>query len=326
MDLQTKTYIALVIFGLATINFVTMFELLARKNSKWNYKVVSTIHRISGAIALILMLIVGYYCVVGYSSSPVETSPRGIIHAVAAIAAFFIITVKIGVLRRYGKLSDKLLTYGQILYFCILVTVSLSAGYYLLTTWTKNTDAVAGMLGNKDSFYGRVDTPETGESIMKVKCARCHTLERIYTSRKSSDGWATTIARMTGRAPEGWIGGLEALRIAGFLAHSQGPGKVTRDGVVTMTKVALGVSGDSGQGRQIFEKKCTFCHHANSKETKVGPGFLGLFRRGQLPFSGRDANEATIRAQLNKPIGTMPAFRDLSDQEIKNIVAYLSTL
>ena len=36
MDLQTKTYIALVIFGLATINFVTMFELLARKNSKWN--------------------------------------------------------------------------------------------------------------------------------------------------------------------------------------------------------------------------------------------------------------------------------------------------
>ena len=60
MDLQTKTYIALVIFGLATINFVTMFELLARKNSKWNYKVVSTIHRISGAIAIILMLIVGY--------------------------------------------------------------------------------------------------------------------------------------------------------------------------------------------------------------------------------------------------------------------------
>lgn len=134
MDLQTKTYIALVIFGLATINFVTMFELLARKNSKWNYKVVSTIHRISGAIAIILMLLVGYNCVVGYSSSPVETSARGIIHAVSAIAVFFIIAVKIGVLRRYGKLSDKLLTYGQILYFCILVTVSLSAGYYLLTT------------------------------------------------------------------------------------------------------------------------------------------------------------------------------------------------
>lgn len=326
MDLQTKTYLSLVIFVLATINIITMFELMARKKPKWNYNVVSLIHRISGAIALILMLIVGYNCVVSYASSPVETSPRGIFHSVAAIAVFFVIAVKLAALRRYRELGDKLLIYGQVLYFCILVTVALSAGYYLLTTATKNAEAVVAMVGPKDAYYAGAVTPETGESLLKVKCSRCHTLERIYNSRKSLDGWVSTISRMIERAPEGWISGIEALRIAGFLAQAQGPGEVTRTDVLAMTKVAAGISGNVESGKQIFNKRCTFCHHAQSKETKVGPGFLGLFRRGRLPFSGRVANEANIRAQLKKPIGTMPAILDLTDEDIKNVVAYLSTL
>ena len=276
-----------------------------------------------------MMVVVGYFCVVQYAASPTEPSPRGIIHAVAAIAIFFVLAVKLAAIRRYGKLYDKLMTYGQLLYFSIVVTVALSAGYYFLTTATKNADAVVAMVGPKDNYYSSgygATSPATGEALTKVKCARCHTLERIYNSRKSSDGWASTVSRMKGRAPSGWMSDLETLRITAFLARARGPAEATKKAVATMARVSAGRAGDVGKGKELFNKRCHFCHSADSKETKVGPGFKELFRRGALPFSGKPANLKNIEAQLRKPARLMPPFKDLTDEDVQNLVAYLSTL
>jgi uncharacterized membrane protein len=80
------------------------------------------------------------------------------------------------------------------------------------------------------------------------------------------------------------------------------------------------------QGGEIFSSRCSVCHYADKSETKIGPGFKGLFQRGQLPVSKKPVTEAAIKNQLRSPIDKMPPFLDLSPEEIQALVAYLKTL
>jgi mono/diheme cytochrome c family protein len=82
-----------------------------------------------------------------------------------------------------------------------------------------------------------------------------------------------------------------------------------------------------GRGQTVFAENCSACHSSDSREDKVGPGFKGLFDREQLPVSGRPVSEETVRHQLNEPFENMPRLGDdLSDQEIKDLIAFLKTL
>lgn len=80
------------------------------------------------------------------------------------------------------------------------------------------------------------------------------------------------------------------------------------------------------QGADLFGSQCSLCHFADKSETKIGPGFKGLFKRGQLPISQKPVTEDAIRNQLKSPVGKMPPFPDLSPEQIQALVAYLKTL
>jgi len=79
-------------------------------------------------------------------------------------------------------------------------------------------------------------------------------------------------------------------------------------------------------GQALFEAKCAFCHYVDREETKIGPGLKGVLARPALPASGRPATADNIRSQLASPVGKMPAFTSLSQQEIADLLAYLKTL
>jgi len=80
------------------------------------------------------------------------------------------------------------------------------------------------------------------------------------------------------------------------------------------------------QGAELFSSKCAGCHFADKTDKKIGPGFKGLFQRDQLPASKKPVNAETITSQLKSPIGQMPAFPDLSQEQIDALIAYLKTL
>ena len=80
------------------------------------------------------------------------------------------------------------------------------------------------------------------------------------------------------------------------------------------------------QGAELFGSRCSLCHFADKSETKIGPGFKGLFNRGQLPVSQKPVSEDAIANQLKSPVGKMPPFPDLSPEQIQALVAYLKTL
>jgi cytochrome c len=80
------------------------------------------------------------------------------------------------------------------------------------------------------------------------------------------------------------------------------------------------------RGRTLFLTRCSACHDAESTQTKVGPGLKGLLRNPRLPISGHPATAESIRFQLRQPMGAMPSFAYLSDDEMNDLIAYLNTL
>ncbi len=80
------------------------------------------------------------------------------------------------------------------------------------------------------------------------------------------------------------------------------------------------------RGKALFEVKCAICHDPNSTRTIVGPGLKDILKRPTLPVSGRPATPGSIRAQLRRPMGRMPSFAYLSNEEFEDLLAYLNTL
>jgi hypothetical protein len=80
------------------------------------------------------------------------------------------------------------------------------------------------------------------------------------------------------------------------------------------------------RGRTLFEANCAICHDPNSTKTIVGPGLKGILKRPTLPISGHPATAESIRFQLRQPMGRMPSFAYLSDEQVEDLIAYLNTL
>ena len=83
--------------------------------------------------------------------------------------------------------------------------------------------------------------------------------------------------------------------------------------------------GDPEKGKELFQQ-CSVCHNADSTEKKMGPGLKGLFKRDKLK-NGKKVNEANVLAVINAGGNGMPSYSDmLTDEEKKNLIAYLKTL
>jgi mono/diheme cytochrome c family protein len=79
-------------------------------------------------------------------------------------------------------------------------------------------------------------------------------------------------------------------------------------------------------GQQIFVTQCSSCHYANTEKGLNGPGLEGLFRKPYL-HSGMVANDARVTAVIVHGRNMMPALGNtLSDQQLRELMAYLHTL
>jgi mono/diheme cytochrome c family protein len=74
-------------------------------------------------------------------------------------------------------------------------------------------------------------------------------------------------------------------------------------------------------GERIFKDSCASCHNAHSSDLLIGVGLKGYYKTHQPP-----PTDATVRKIIHDGKGTMPAFGNLEDAEIDNLIAYLKTL
>ena len=108
------------------------------------------------------------------------------------------------------------------------------------------------------------------------------------------------------------------------------------DAIATVSTGAISLAGgDAKAGQALFATKCSACHAvAPFAQRVVGPGLKGLLDDPQHPnlVDGEKASPENIAEILQNgykgDIGQMPnqAANNLSDKDIANLVAYLSSL
>jgi mono/diheme cytochrome c family protein len=112
---------------------------------------------------------------------------------------------------------------------------------------------------------------------------------------------------------------------AGFF-FLRGSGVQIADEPVTAATPEATCEGDPKEGKVLYADLCGFCHHADREDSKIGPGLKGILEKDELPSSGRKATPDNVVRQLTNPVGTMPAFPDLSEEELADLIEYLKTL
>jgi mono/diheme cytochrome c family protein len=84
--------------------------------------------------------------------------------------------------------------------------------------------------------------------------------------------------------------------------------------------------GRPSEGEKIFRENCQSCHSLDDEAGGIGPSLKGIFKKETLPSSGRPSVPPNIIRQLRTPVGTMPAFPQLTEKEIADLLAYFINL
>jgi len=89
----------------------------------------------------------------------------------------------------------------------------------------------------------------------------------------------------------------------------------------------LGLNSQQAEGRRLYDNYCDRCHEPYSSRGKKGPPLKGVLKQQYLPLSGLPANDDRVGEIVKYGRSKMEGFgRVLSDQQIKDLLAYLHTL
>ena len=100
------------------------------------------------------------------------------------------------------------------------------------------------------------------------------------------------------------------------------------------TKPATKKSGAAGassaaveRGKEVFDKKCSVCHYADSDAKKIGPGLKGIGKRGTFTVNNNKVTDETLKYWIENGDTMMPPFKEvLEPAQIKDVVAYVKSL
>jgi mono/diheme cytochrome c family protein len=83
---------------------------------------------------------------------------------------------------------------------------------------------------------------------------------------------------------------------------------------------------EAERGKAIYNQKCEVCHFTTSTEKKIGPGLEGLMKREKFS-NGMKATATNLQRVIERGGKDMPGFRSsLSDEQIRELIAYVKTL
>jgi mono/diheme cytochrome c family protein len=118
--------------------------------------------------------------------------------------------------------------------------------------------------------------------------------------------------------------GVAILAVAGAV-YAQDETKPT-----TTTKKAAGSGANAAaiaRGKEVFDKKCTVCHYADSDSKKIGPGLKGIGKRGTFTVNNNKVTDESLKTWIENGDTMMPPFKDvLEPAQIKDVVAYVKSL
>ena len=89
----------------------------------------------------------------------------------------------------------------------------------------------------------------------------------------------------------------------------------------------LGLNPQQSAGRKIYDSHCDRCHEPYSFHGKKGPSLKGVFKHQYPSQSGLPANDERMTDIVKNGRAKMEGFGQvMTDQQIKDLIAYLHTL
>jgi hypothetical protein len=168
----TKSILALILVALGLINAVVMLELLGRAGEKrFDAKRLRFIHHLNGYIFLLLYLFIAYLCIKIMRGMGGELPSRAALHSLLAAAGFFLLGLKLLIVRFYKKYYSMAVPMGIGVLLLLLTTTALSAGHYFTMRGT-NVFQVSANSVEGDAKKGAVLFAGKG-------CADCHYTDSI---------------------------------------------------------------------------------------------------------------------------------------------------
>jgi mono/diheme cytochrome c family protein len=81
------------------------------------------------------------------------------------------------------------------------------------------------------------------------------------------------------------------------------------------------------RGKEVFDKKCTVCHYADSDSKKIGPGLKGIGKRGTFTVNNNKVTDESLKTWIENGDTMMPPFKEVLDPaQIKDVAAYVKSL
>jgi len=89
----------------------------------------------------------------------------------------------------------------------------------------------------------------------------------------------------------------------------------------------LGLNPQQAAGRKLYDNYCDRCHEPYSLRGKKGPSMKGIYKRQYMELSGLPVNDDRVTDIIEHGRSKMEGFGQvMSDQQIKDLIAYMHTL
>jgi len=245
----TNSLLAFILLAVGIIAVTLILIFLGRRRSPKNHEFFLWAHRIAGYIFVALYLFICAFMLKKLTSSYTTLTPVNAIHAYIGITIFPLIIAKISIVRLFKQYYQRLSIYGIIIIILTYMTVTLSAGYFTLTT-----------VGSQYTLLYDKGTPvkvniNMGHKVIQQRCSTCHSLERVYASVKTENDWRNYITRIRTKEPA-ILNDQEALQVLGYLVKNLGIDDTKMDVQIGM-KIILGKCHRCHTIERIFTSKKT---------------------------------------------------------------------
>jgi len=157
------------------IALFSMLTLMGKTERKANAKLLKTLHKGSGVVFAILLLVISYLCVKYWASAGDQISTRAVFHGVLAFAVIIIFVLKLLIVRFYKQFLKYVPVMGMTVFVLSFIVFKTSAGYFFLRILCAKPELSEISTPSPTALQGEA---ERGAAFFNSKCASCHYADR----------------------------------------------------------------------------------------------------------------------------------------------------
>jgi hypothetical protein len=184
-----KSILSIIVAFLALLSIYTMFEVFGRKEKRYDTAKLVKIHRISGIIYFLILIIIALFCLKFIMVTGAELSARATVHGLAALLIAILFLIKLSYIRIYRRFYEKAKNIGILIAILSFIMIGSSSAYYFVITkfgtdmtYDKIIQYREKMASNQglktDGLKLTVRTDQEsikrGAILFEAKCSFCH--------------------------------------------------------------------------------------------------------------------------------------------------------